>query len=318
MRFEAIIAAFSAQPLAMLPEKARVISEFLFAKSRGEDPAIEWQAAAKPNGRTTKKQQKEPVGVAVLPVYGSITQRADMFTEWSGGTSTELLGQWVDEAASDPSIEAIVLDMDTPGGGVYGVAEVADKIASVSKQKKVIAVVNSLAASAGYWIASAASEIVMSPNGEVGSIGVFTMHMDQSKSLETSGRSVTVISAGKNKTAGHPYGPLDQQAREVIQKGVDDYYAKFVKAVASGRGVTQTRVREEFGAGGVVRSEQALAEGMVDKIGTLESVLNRYGLGLADLRPAGGMGAEDFTPKKTDHEIEKRKRRFALDQSNPV
>lgn len=283
MLYERIIAAAIATPWAIDPAKLRVIESFLARKARGEEiPRHEIEAA--------KQQQRKsgptpPGGVGLVPIYGTITQRADLFSEWSGGTSTEQVGQKIDALAVDPNVKAIVLDVDSPGGSVYGVAELAEKIREVAKDKKVIGVANSEAASAAYWLLSQSSEVVVTPSGQVGSIGVYLMHIDQSEALKSLGRSVTLISAGERKTAGHCYGPLDHLGREELQKSVDDYYNLFTKAVARGRSRTQSTVQNGFGKGGLVRAEEAVAEGMADRVGTLEDVLARYGLSQADVWP---------------------------------
>jgi signal peptide peptidase SppA len=303
MLYERVITACLAVPWAIHPEKLRVIQSILARKARGEAiPEAEIEAARqqqrKPSGPTP------PGGVGLVPIYGTITQRADLFTEWSGGTSTEQVGQRIDQLAADPGVKAIVLDVDSPGGSVYGVAELADKIRAVAKDKKVTGVANSEAASAAYWILSQAGEVVVTPNGQVGSIGVYLMHVDQSEELKAIGRSVTLLSAGERKTAGNPYGPLDQLGREELQASVDDYYDKFVRAVARGRGRQPATVRDGFGKGGMVRSEQAVSEGMADRVATLDEVLSRYGVTTADLTAAAA---------SAHHGVVVRRRRMLLD-----
>lgn len=284
MLYERLIAAAVASPWAIDPIKLAVISSFLSRKARGEQiPEYEIEAAKQ---KARKAGPTPPGGVGLVPIYGTITQRADLFTEWSGGTSTDAVGQRIDELSADPNVRAIVLDVDSPGGSVYGVAELADKIRAVAKDKKVIGVANSEAASAAYWLLSQASEVVVTPNGQVGSIGVYVMHVDQSEALRALGQEVTFVSAGERKVAGNSYGPLDQIGREELQKSVDDYYAKFTASVAKGRGRMQSTVQGGFGKGGMVRAEEAVSEGMADKIGTLESVLGRYGLSVAEATQA--------------------------------
>ena len=126
--------------------------------------------------------------------------------------------------------------------------ELGDKIAAASKTKCVIAVANSLAASAAFWLASQASELVVTPGGQVGSIGVFAIHVDESAFDPAIGRAVTIVKAGERKNAEHPYGPLDQTGRESMQSTVNDYYAKFVRAVARGRNATQSAVKRATAA----------------------------------------------------------------------
>ena len=127
--------------------------------------------------------------------------------------------------------------LDSPGGSVYGVSELADEIMNARAQKPVIAIANSLAASAAYWIGCSASELYVTPGGEVGSIGVWQAHFDYSQALAAEGVTPTLISAGKYKVEGNPYAPLGEDALGFMQSRVDDYYAVFTKSVARGRGV---------------------------------------------------------------------------------
>lgn len=275
MKYERLITAAISQPWAITERMRIEIESILAIRSQGGHLADEKILAA-----IESKRQKPGTtrgDAALIPIYGVITQRADIFTEWSGGSSTESVGRELDAALADGKISTIVLDIDSPGGGVYGVEELAAKIYAARKEKKVIAVSNSLAASAAYWLGCQAGEFVVSPNGEVGSIGVYQLHVDSSAALAESGQKVTIISAGERKTAGHPYGPLDEIGQAELQAGVSDYYEIFVKAVARGRNVSQATVREGFGRGGVLRAEAAVKEGMADRIATLDDVLAKYG-----------------------------------------
>jgi signal peptide peptidase SppA len=138
--------------------------------------------------------------------------------------------------------------------------------ATARGSKPIVAQVNSLAASAAYYIASAADEIVVTPSGEVGSIGVYCMHQDWSKALEQEGIAVQLISAGKFKTEGNPYEPLSADARDAMQARVDEYYDAFVRDVAAGRKVAMKTVREASAkAAWSARSRRSTA-GMADKI----------------------------------------------------
>lgn len=305
-RFDLLLAEAARIPWAILPEKGQAIAAALTRAANGTKADAATVAGAVAAKKAKPKPQR--TSVAVLPIYGTITQRADFFTEWSGGASTDALGRHLDELVADDSVEAVVLDVDSPGGSVYGVEEFAKKVHEATKVKKVVAVANSVAASAAYWIASQASELVVTPNGEVGSIGVYMMHRDVSKAVEAAGHKVTFISAGEKKTAGHPYGPLDETARAELQGGVDDYYDKFVRAVARGRNATLTAVRSGFGQGGMVRAEQAVKDGMADRVATLDEVLRKWGVRAADLMPAADGG------EKPDYEVEIRKRRMRADQ----
>ena len=138
-----------------------------------------------------------------------------------------------------------------------------------------VAIVNSLAASAAYWIGCSAAELYVTPGGEVGSIGVWQAHFDYSQAMAAEGVTPTLISAGKYKVEGNPYAPLDSDAQGFMQSRVDDYYATFTKAVARGRGAPLSQVRDGMGQGRVLGADAALTANMVDGIATFDDVVKK-------------------------------------------
>jgi signal peptide peptidase SppA len=181
-------------------------------------------------------------------------------------------------ALADDTVKAIVFDVDSPGGDVDGIQELSDEIFNARGQKKIVAVANTMAASAAYWLASAADEFVVTPSGMVGSIGVFTTHNDVSEMDKMMGLKVTYISAGKFKTAANPDEPLSPEAEAAIQSVVDSFYDAFVSGVARNRGVAATDVKNGFGQARCVVAKDALKLHMVDKIATLDQTLARFGV----------------------------------------
>ena len=247
-------------------------------------------------------------GVAVIPVYGSISHRASLWSMFFGGTSTQRLSNELSGALADPAVSRIVLDVDSPGGTVDGVMEVVNEIFEARDRKPITAVANAQAASSAYWIASQASELVVTPSGEVGSIGVFALHADFSKALEMAGIKTTFIKAGKYKTEGNSYEPLSEEAREYFQSRVDSYHSDFVKAVARGRGVTADKVRHDFGQGRMVGADEAVSKGMADKVMTLGTAIGRRGSVVS-----GARAENDEVPVVADdgkEEIDLRRRRL--------
>lgn len=294
MRYEHVVAWMAEQTWAILPEKLAAISELVALKAAGRalteaDVALRIGAASRPVGRVEGS-------VAVLPLWGVVAQRLNLLDAMSGGTSTEQFAAAFRQALADPNIGGIVITVDSPGGSVYGVPELAAEILRARGQKSVVAVADSLMASAAYWIGSAAEQLYVTPGGEVGSIGILTGHADMSQALANEGVTISLISAGKYKTEGNPYGPLTDEARAAIQARVDEYYGMFVGAVAKGRGVPASQVRNGFGEGRLVGADAAERMGMVDGIKTLDQVLTEMtsgrkrkpGMG-AD---AGGLGLE--------------------------
>jgi signal peptide peptidase SppA len=271
-----IVRFITQHPWAILPEKLDAIAEFLSHRLVNLEPPQRQQVlAALPVSAAAAPSFTRAGAVAVLPVMGVIAKRLDMFSEISGGFSIERWQQSFRQAVADPDVGSILLHVHSPGGSVYGVQEAADEILAARGQKKIVAIADDLAASAAYWIASAADEIVVTPSGEVGSIGVVAMHVDYSKRLENEGIAVTFIHAGENKVEGNPYQPMAEDALAFAQSRVDDYYRAFTKAVARGRGISVAEVNKNFGQGRVFGSEHAKSVGMVDRIATMAETIER-------------------------------------------
>jgi capsid assembly protease len=269
-RYRGVLSAVSSQKWAMLPEKLAVITAFLNKRAEGihaTDEEIR-AALAMQHGDTPAAN-----GVALIPVYGVIAQRMSMFDDISGGTSCEAITKSLRAALADETVGTIVFDIDSPGGTVTGVPELAAEIYAARGKKPLIAVANGMAASAAYWIASACDQIVVTPSGEVGSIGVYTTHQDVSAMLEKEGVKITFIQAGEHKTDGNPYEPLSAAAEADIQDGVDKFYEMFTRGVAGGRNVSREKVLSDFGQGRMFLAEDAVAVGMADQIATLDQVL---------------------------------------------
>jgi len=214
---------------------------------------------------------------AVIPMYGILAQRASMFADTStSGVAIDELRLSLREALADPQVRSIVFDIHSPGGSVDGVTEFAAELrAARAGSKPIVAQVNTLAASAAYWLASQMSEIVMSPSGEVGSIGVYAMHEDVSKAAEMKGVTTTLVSAGKYKVEGNQFEPLTDEARGAIQDQVDTFYNQFLGDVAKGRSATPTAVADGYGEGRTMLAAKALEAGMVDRIDPLEATVRR-------------------------------------------
>jgi len=282
MNHQLLVAEYLATPWALMPERLSAVTAVIARWSgdaRASDEMMH-SVAADRNARDARRQSSvsnSGGGIAVLPLYGIVTQRGNMVDDVSGpGTaSTQQFSNILRAALQDETVSQILIDIDSPGGSVYGVAELADEIVSARAQKPVVAIANSLAASAAYWIGCSASEFYVTPGGEVGSIGVWQAHQDYSKAMDEAGVKTTLISAGKFKVEGNPYAPLDEEAQGFMQSRVDDYYAAFTKAVAKGRGVPISQVRDGMGQGRVLGADAALASSMVDGIATFEDVVKK-------------------------------------------
>lgn len=274
--YERYFARVTALPWAITPAKLDELQALAGLLARGGRVTDEEIAArfGDASDRTSRGSRSDR-GVAVVPVYGTLLYRGDSFSRSSGGVSAEALRRVMTQLAGDEAVTAIVLDIDSPGGSVDGLPEAAAAIRAAAAEKPVVAQVNTDAASGAYWLASQASEIVITPSGRVGSIGVFMVHLDKTRALEQDGITVNEISAGKFKTEGAPWRELEKDSRAFLQGQVDDWYRQFVAAVATGRGITPAKVRETYGQGRMFFAPEALSRGMVDRVATLEETLDR-------------------------------------------
>lgn len=324
-------------PWAILPEKMEQILSVLSMRVAGDRfSAEEIQARiGDPQPPTSSKRG----AIAVLPLRGVIAHRIGAMDDASGGMSTERFVGMLRAAVADPSIGTIVLDVNSPGGTVPGVMEAAVEVYAARESKKIVAVANSMMASAAYWIASQAHEIVGIPSAfepSIGSIGAFVVHRDLSEALAKEGVKITLISAGKHKVDGFPSEPLSDEHKARMQAMVDAAYAQFTKDVARGRGVSVADVRAGYGEGMALGSKEAKAAGLIDRIATMDETLARLsgrssaGVGamraeadLADAMVASDLdraneilinGAADETPSgfmsATDDELRERLDRF--------
>lgn len=298
MKYEHILSAFAAEPWAMDREKLSVVADFLLFKSQGGSFGEAELGARITKTRDAEVSRREG-SVAVIPIFGVLSPKMDMMTEISGGTSYLTLQKALHDALVNDEVKAVVLDIDSPGGAVPGAQELADEIRALrGGEKPIVAQVNHLAASAAYWIASQADEVVVSPSGRAGSIGVYTVHEDISAALEKKGIKRTYISAGEHKVEGNEVDPLGEDALAFIQERVQRSYDRFVGAVASGRKTSVKDVLSNYGQGRVFFAEELVERGMADRIGTLSETLARFGADptpqvISKMRSANQTRAED-------------------------
>lgn len=224
MNHQLLVAEFLATPWALMPERLSALAAVVMRWSGGiaaeSENMIRIQAdRVIRESRRQSASAQSTGGIAVLPLYGVVTQRGNMVDDVSGpgSTSTQQFCTKLRQLLADDTVGQILIDIDSPGGSVYGVAELADEIQCARSQKRIVAVANSLAASAAYWIGCAASEFYVTPGGEVGSIGVWQAHQDYSQALDEAGVKTTLISAGKFKVEGNPYSPLNDEAQSFMQ-----------------------------------------------------------------------------------------------------
>ena len=277
MKYGHVIAAVYDKPWAIYPATLNVIVEMLrFRAEGGRLTQDEIEARLEAAGSRQREQAAKTPGIAVLPLHGIIAPRAEMLAQTSaGGTGLDQFMGAFRAAMASPDVAAILLDVDSPGGQVDGVPEAAAEIRAARDKKPIIASANTMMASAAYWLASQASEIVASPSATVGSIGVLGAHDDMSGYYEQKGIKTELISAGRYKTEGTPYGPLTDEARAYRQEMVDQFYGMFVNDVAAGRRTSPSAVAAGYGEGRMLLAEKARLEGMIDRVETLDATVGR-------------------------------------------
>lgn len=272
---------FIGRPMLMLPEALAALvegneaSRFIGSRRAGNGDML-------PYSRT-------PNGTAIIPVLGPLANRA-------GGwlMSYEALRYQLDQARRDPAVKAVALDIQSPGGQAIGAFETAEAVRALAAAKPVVAVVNGMAASAAYAIASGATKIITTPSGVSGSIGVAAIHADLSGALDKAGITPTLIFAGARKVDGNPYQALSEEARHTMQAEVDQLYQQFVSIVAAGRPklspatIRATEARTYIGV-------EAVKAGLADEVGTFETALAL----LPGLRPTGRAGSTAATSAAT-------------------
>lgn len=280
-RLEHVFRMVASTPWAVTPEVLAVITDLISYRMAGHkltgDEVADRIAGDSPMAARRPRQPARRGAVAVLSLYGVIAPRAAMVDNVSGpsGTGLDAFAANLQDAVDDPDVASIVIDVNSPGGTVDMVPETAARIRDARDTKPVRAVANTDAGSAAYWLASQASEVWVTPSGQVGSIGVYAAHQDLSVKYEMEGKRVSLISAGKFKVEGNPFQALSEEARDAIQSVVNEFYDWFVADVAAGRRTTEATVRAGFGEGRMLPAKRALGERMVDGVDTLENVIGR-------------------------------------------
>jgi len=281
MKRNLLIAEFARSFWALEPSTLSTLTSVLRNWSTGTAPSADTlaQIRADQGTRGARRGAAAQVagGIAVLPLYGIITQRGNQVDNISGpgGCSTQQFTQSLRAALADPAVGQILIDIDSPGGAVTGTPELAAEIFNSRGKKPIIGIANSLAASAAYWIGTQCNQLYCTPSGEVGSLGVYCQHVDESQALEAAGLVVSTISAGQFKTELASNQPLSPEARAALQKSINTYYNQFTADVARGCGVPVAKVVNGFGQGRCLTANDALAAGMINGVATFDEVIAR-------------------------------------------
>lgn len=257
-------------PLFISRPKLDVLLGVLEPIFQGHKPA---SALDDPSGGADKERGYTVTdgGVAIVPIQGTLVKKGSWMSAASGLTGYDWLAATLLDAATDPKVRGILLDIDSPGGEAAGMFDLVDTLKEVRALKPLWAVANDEAFSAAYAIASSAERLYVTRTGGVGSVGVVAVHLDESRRNEEKGLKYTVFRAGKYKAEHNPLEPLTDHATETLQAEIDRLYELFVGVVAENR-----RISTEFVRGTEAQlyfAEGAVSAKLADRVGNLSEAL---------------------------------------------
>ena len=277
-----LLKAIVAEPWAIVPSSLHQIAAIamrhggagmeLAAKGEPEFQKRDYLAMAGPGAQKLAGTNRTFLidGVAVMPVTGPIFPRANMMTEMSGATSATMMQADFRAAMANADVGAIMLLIDSPGGQVSGIHAFAEIVAAGAKTKPVTSYVSGTGASAAYWIATAAGEIILDPTAIVGSIGVIAGVPVQVAPDANGEIWLDIVSS--NAPNKRP-DPMTEEGMAEMLATLDALEKVFVSAVAKGRKISAAKVVSDFGAGGVKVGADAVTAGMADRIQSYDGAL---------------------------------------------
>jgi len=263
------------RPLVIHPDKATILMDVLAGRFGVSAPEV----APSPEVSRFVGQARPGVGyrvddgVAIVSIVGTLVNRGAWIGASSGLVSYEGLAAQLRDAAANPAVHSVILDIDSGGGEAGGITALAKQIYDLRKSKRVVAVVNDTCCSGAFWLASAAREVVVSETSMIGSIGVVVLHINRSGEMQQRGLEPTFIFSGAKKVDGNSLGPLPASVRADVQAAIDTLYDGFVKGVAAGRGARLSAEAARATEARVFTGQAAITAGLADRIGTFDGVL---------------------------------------------
>ena len=276
------------RPLLLTPTKAKEIL-YVLAQRRGQTLVVNGEVirAEHDPGRSAQHPQDRKLfhfdpktGIATVEAVGTLVHRFGHLNPTSGMTGYDGIETQMLAAMDDPDVKGIAFDADTPGGDVSGCFDLARRFLEWRQHKPIIAVLNDMACSAGYALASCCSEIYIPDTGTAGSIGVVMMHVDHSEALAQFGMKVTLIHAGEHKVDGNCFETLPKDVRQAFQEECDSLRQTFAELVSSGRqnlSVEQILATEAR----CYTGHHAVDVGLADAVASPHSILQRFAARLA-------------------------------------
>lgn len=280
---------------------------FLSEAERVEDPSGAWdevrsEMCASWGIEDGPEESRKPFiyrdGVAVIPVHGILINRFNWC--WGFVTGYDFIRKQKNLALADPDVKLIVYDHDTPGGEAAGCDELAREIYAEREQKPSMALVNTLSASGGFWLAAPTGKIVCAPSGSVGSIGVYIQHMNIAKMLADWGIEVEFVKNGKFKTSGNQFEKMSDEDRAYLQSMVDERAVEFHRAVAEFRGIEESVVKGTNAR--VMRPTEAIALGLIDAAESPATAVATFVAEIGNDEPIGNDSQEDAMAEMTSEE----------------
>ncbi len=198
--------------------------------------------------------------IAIVEVKGVITQSSDVI-------------EYIHQYLADDGVKAIILRVDSPGGGVGPSQEIYGEILKAKRKKKIITSMGSVAASGGYYVACASDLIVANPGTITGSIGVIMQFSNFEELLKKIGIKGVVIKSGEHKDIGSPLREMTPEEKKIMQDTLDNVHQQFIQAVAKGRKLDPAKV-VPIADGRIMTGEQAQQLGLVDKLGNLQDAID--------------------------------------------
>ena len=265
----ALIDAIAASPWLITPEMLNTIIGIVEGGISNPDVI-----AATPPEKVTEDGVQIRGKVGIIDIIGPIFRYANLFTDISGATSLEQLTRTFDAALAEPSIATVILNIDSPGGQANGIHEFAEMIYQARTEKHIVAYVGGVGASAAYWLATAANELVIDDTGIVGSIGVV---------LQVQKKDDSKIEIVNSTSPMKRPDPEDDAGRKSIVELLDTLAGVFIENVARNRDVSVEEVQEKYGKGGLIAGAKAVTIGMADRLGSFESLVAEYGGNVMDI-----------------------------------
>lgn len=198
--------------------------------------------------------------IAIVEIKGVITQSSGIIEE-------------IDQYQKDDGVKAIILRIDSPGGGVGPSQEIYREVLKVKSKKKVVTSMGSVAASGGYYIACATDTIFANPGTITGSIGVIMQFSNVEELLKKIGIKGVVLKSGEHKDIGSPFREMTPNEKKIMQEVIDNIHQQFIQAVADGRKLDRSKV-VQIADGRILTGEQAKQLGLVDQMGNLQDTID--------------------------------------------